>query len=132
MSHRIEFDGKQKILRIAFDGDVTEASFLEAISAVIEFLKKIQILGRVTDFTNAGQVLLSGEFLRKLAMSDLFEPNAAEINRVIIAPQPATFGLARMFQMYRESSGNAPKVVRDMDEALRALGVASVHFRPVK
>jgi hypothetical protein len=47
---------------------------------------------------------------------------------MMVAPQPALSGLARMFEMHRESLGVQVQVVHSMDEAYDLLGVTPQDF----
>lgn len=132
LDYTIEFDEKRGIAVFRFSGNVTEESFLAAATVFRDFIEKNPVTARITDFSSAGQVLLSAEFIRKLAISDLFERGKPNLMRVIVAPQPAVFGLARLFEMSREPFGNAPVVVRSMEEALQVFGVESLNLTPVQ
>ncbi len=126
LDYRIEFDEKQRILLIAFNGDVTETSFLTGISVAREFMKKNRIQEESLRFLGcSSDPGFRENLVGKLAISDVFVLSASDVLRVIVAPQPSIFGLARMFEMYRESAGKAPTVVRDMPEALKFLNVES-------
>lgn len=130
--HTLEFDEKQRILLFALHGDVTETSLLAGLSVNVEFLKKNRIRARIIDFSNVRRLLVSGEFVRTLAISDVFVLSASDMLRVIVAPQPSIFGLARMFGTLRESVGKPATVVRDMPEALKFLNVDSLDLKPVE
>lgn len=132
LDYKIEFDEKRAIVVLRFVGNVTEESFLAANTVMREFIEKNQLVGRITDFSAAGQVLVSAEFVRKLAISDLFERGKPNLIRVIVAPQPAVFGLARMFQVAREPFGRPPAVVKTMEEALQVFGVEALNLTPVE
>lgn len=47
---------------------------------------------------------------------------------MIVASQPALYGLARMFQLSRDSMGGQLEVVQSLDEAYKVLGVAPRDF----
>jgi len=47
---------------------------------------------------------------------------------VIVAGQPALYGLARMFELSRDSMGGRLQIVRSMDEAYGLLEVAPQDF----
>ena len=50
--------------------------------------------------------------------------------RVVIAPSPAAFGLARMFEIVGESTRPNFHVVRTSKEAFAILGVLEPQFKP--
>jgi hypothetical protein len=132
MEYRIEFDEKRGIVVLRFLQDVTEDLLLSTAVIMRDLIRDKEPVGRITDYTDARKILVSSEFVRKFAISDVYELTRPDLKRIIVAPQPVVFGLARMFQANRDSVGQAPVVVRTMDEALEVLGVESLDLRPVR
>ena len=59
-------------------------------------------------------------------------PEPTENPHFIVMPSVAGYGLARMYQIVGELSQPLVHVVRNLDEALAALGVQSPHFEPLE
>jgi hypothetical protein len=71
---------------------------------------------QLMDFTQATQVDLSGEDVRRLAKQNIFSPDS---RRAILAPSDSVYGLGRMFEILREMTGERGiRVFRNLDEAL--------------
>lgn len=132
MNFRIEFDANHGIVHLLYEGRLTETSFLAGLQAIDSFAKSHSIKAVVTDFSAIGSdhFELSTPFLRSFAQSHL--SIAPGKPRVVVATQPALFGLARMYQTLRESvsSSTIPGVARSLTDALKWLGVETADFRP--
>ena len=71
---------------------------------------------QLMDFTHATRVDLTGEDVRRLAETTIFSPDS---RRAILVRGDAEYGLARMFEILRETMGERGiRVFRDLDEAL--------------
>ncbi len=72
---------------------------------------------QLTDFTGVTKVELSSETVRIIASEQIF---AEHSRRAVVAPTTQIFGLARMFQAYRELSGGkeSVQIFQDREEAL--------------
>ena len=75
---------------------------------------------QVADFTGTTSILVSSEDVRAMAARNFFGQGA---RRCVIAPTPEIFGLARMFQTFRELSGGKEElnIFSEREEALRWL-----------
>lgn len=75
---------------------------------------------QLSDFTAVTKVEITPEAIRVIASQQLFADNA---RRAIVAPTREIFGLARMFQAYRELSEGKEGIAifRDREQALRWL-----------
>jgi len=133
LGYRIEFDSTHRIVHLVYDDGVTETSFLAGLKSVEYFAKLHSISGIITDFSaiGSGDFRLSNPFLRAFAQSH--SSIASGKPRIIVAPQPAIFGLARMYRTLRESvrDSTVPGVARTFEDALKLLGVESPEFKPV-
>jgi hypothetical protein len=71
---------------------------------------------QLMDFTQATQVDLSGEDIRRLARHNIFSP---DFRRAILAPSDSVYGFGRMFEILLEMKGERGiRVFRNLDEAL--------------
>jgi hypothetical protein len=126
MSHRIEFDIKDRILLLSFTGIVTEDSFAAGISEAVGFFKVNGMEGAIIDHSEIEVFLVSITFMRNYV-------NAREIvtpekPRVLVAPDPAVYGLYKAFQTHAEASRVSLIPVRTMAEAYEVLKLDSPVF----
>ena len=71
---------------------------------------------QLMDFRQVIRVDLSGEDVRKLAQTTIFSPNS---RRAMLVSSDLEYGLARMFEILRETMGERGiRVFRDLNEAL--------------
>lgn len=128
MGYRFELDSANRILRARFDGQVTDELFLEfyrvAVPAVVA---STDYRSSIVDFTDVTSFELTPETLRALAWSPPADPKSARV-RVIVAPTPSVFGLARMFAAYGEDTRPNLHIVRSLKEAFAVLGVTKCNF----
>ena len=57
---------------------------------------------------------VSGATMQHLAQSSVFDPT---IRRAIVVDSDASYGIARIFQTFREINGEAVRIFRSLDEA---------------
>src|SRR5580704_9792301 len=68
------------------------------------------------DLTHVTQVELTSKDVHRLAQRSIFSPDS---RRAILASRDLVFGLARMFEIYRDILGeNGIRVFRNLDDAL--------------
>ncbi len=125
----MKFAEKNRTILLAFQNVVTEASFLEAAAAARSFVLANPVDGIIVDFSGIQRLDVSAAFIRKFV--DSFPIVSPATPRAVVAPQPAVYGIARMFQTLRESKGGVPSIVRTLDEAYKLLGLAMPEFKPV-
>ena len=71
---------------------------------------------QLLDVTQVTKLEIGSEDVRRIAESDSFSPNP---RLAIVATSSLVFGMARMFQIFREMKGEEKtRVFRDRDEAL--------------
>jgi hypothetical protein len=68
------------------------------------------------DFSHVTRLELTSDHIRQLAQDSPFSPHT---RRALLVASDAAYGLARMFEMLRESAGDTGiEVFRNLDEAL--------------
>ena len=68
------------------------------------------------DLTNITEVELTSKDVHRLAQRSIFSPDS---RRAILVSRDLVFGLARMFEIYRDILGeNGIRVFRNLDDAL--------------
>jgi hypothetical protein len=126
MDYVVDLDPTHWVLRIT----VTTALTDEACMNIYRGIKRLASQGgpyeaSITDLSKVVDYPVSFDTIKALAeTSTQIYPGP----RVIVAPQPALFGLARMFEMHRNSMGVAVQVVQSMDEAYELLKVTPEDF----
>jgi hypothetical protein len=125
---RFEFDSANKILLARLEGIATDESVAAFYWAFGRYAIATDANASILDLSSITQVAVSTEFIRELARQEPAMPDAEHRRRIIVAPKPSTFGVARMFQLVGERKRPLLEVVHTMDEALLALGVGSPRF----
>jgi hypothetical protein len=128
MDYVVDLDPTHRVLRITVTAALTDEACRDIYRAVARLASQggpyhaaITDLSRVEDFS------VSAETIRALAATGPMIHG--EGPRVIVAPQTAAYGLARMFELYRDSKGGKLQtVVRSMDEAYELLKVSPEDF----
>jgi len=127
MEFVVDLDPKHRVLRITVTAALTDESARNIYRAVAQLALQGGPYAVITDFSQVVDFPLSAETIRSLAASALPIPLGDRPN-VMVARQPALFGLARMFEMHRESMGVELEVVHSIDEAYDLLNVAPQDF----
>ena len=131
MPYRIEFDSSHQILRGQFEGRVTDEELKEFYQVATETVARIQPRGGIMDFSAVTSFEVSPDTIRGLAKLPPAMPDP-RAPRVLIAPAPDIFGLARMFQFEGEETRPSLHVVRTSKEAGAILGIQQLNFEPLK
>ena len=123
----VDLDPTHRVLRITVMTALTD----EAAKAIYQAVARVASQGgpyaAITDLSQVVDFPISADTIRTLAATASPIPLAGRTS-VIVARQPALFGLARMFEMHRESMGRETKVVHSMGEAYDLLKVTSKDF----
>lgn len=134
LDYAVDLDPTHRLLRITVATALTD----EACRNIYFRIKRLvsrggPYEGTIFDLSQVVDATVSSDTIRTLALSDPIAPG--EGPRVIVASKTALFGLARMFELYRDSSGGKLQtVVQSLDEAYDLLKVTpqefSVHLFP--
>lgn len=129
MAYHCEFDVAGGILLSRFEGRLTEEAAVEFYQAFERELVASNARASICDLTLVTEFAVGSSFLRGLAGR---QPILLEATRphILVAPTNVGFGLMRMYQIQAEVVRPHLMVVRTVNEALSALGVASAHFEP--
>jgi hypothetical protein len=131
MGFRFEFDRTLHILLGRLDGRLTNEVLSDYYEAARKRAKATNAKGGITDFTGVTEFAVTGEFVRQLAKREPILPDTKR-PRVVVAPKAVAFGIARMFQITGERTRPRLMVVHTLDEALTALGIASLRLEPLE
>jgi hypothetical protein len=128
MDFAVDLDPTHRVLRITVATDLTD----EACKNIYSGIKRLAsrggpYQGTILDFTQVVDFPVSSETIRALASTGPAVPG--EGARILVAREPALYGLARMFELYRESmGGKLQTVVQSLDEAYELLKVTPQDF----
>lgn len=129
---RFEFDPRNKILLLRFEGRLTDESLSEIHRTARIHWAATGARAGIGDYTSATEFPLSAELVRTLARQGAPMPEPTEHPHFIVMPNTTGYGLARMYQIIGELRQPLVHVVRSLDEALAALGVQSSHFESLE
>lgn len=125
----MDFDARNKILRVTLQGRVTDEIMLETYATVARYVASHPPCRGITDISEVEEFEVSSNTIRQLAE----KPPAfltADM-RILIAPKAHVYGMARMFQILGGKTRPNLHIVRSMDEAYRLLQVESPEFGPM-
>jgi hypothetical protein len=113
-------DVERRLILSSASGEVTGTELLSHQARLIRDPDFDPNFHQLADFTGTTRVSVSSEDVRALAARNIFAPGS---RRCVIAPTSEIFGLARMFQTFRELSGGKEElqIFRDREEAMRWL-----------
>ena len=131
MGFRFEFDSASRILLINMEGEISDTVIRQLDGAVRKHASEKKPAVQIVDCSGITKFAMSSDFVRRLGKRK--PPGyALQARRLIIAPTPVSFGLARMYQMAGEPQHSEVIIVRSMKEALSEIGVEQVRFEPLE
>jgi len=128
MAFLMEFDARNNVLRLTIDGRLTDAMMLEVLEASARYFSSHPPCRGIADVSKVTANEVSSGAIMQMAKIPAAGP---ELMRVVVAPKDHSYAIARMFQIYSESTRPNFHVVHTMDEAYRLLEVESPEFHPV-
>src|SRR3954468_19982589 len=129
MSHVIEFDPQEKIIRVTVHGELTDSGAAQLFTSVRAFLDSNEVRGGILDLSPVTGLGVALDNVRRLSKSPpLFKPPQT---RVIVAPNDFIYGMARLFQISRSEIHSDLHVVRTLDEAYKIHGLEAPSFQVV-
>lgn len=131
MAYHIDFDSKNQILRGRFEGQVTDKELRKFYQVAEKLVARIVPRAGIIDFEDVTSFKVSPETIRNLAYLPPAMPDPRQ-PRVIVAPAPDIFGMARMFQLESEETRPNLHVVHKLREACAILGVQHLKFKPIQ
>jgi hypothetical protein len=129
LAYQIAFDEKRRIVLVTFYNDLTESALTRAYFAVAAFASANPLEGVLIDLTYISEFGIRSDFVWEFISTR--DPVAAGKPHVVAAPDDTAFGMARMFQMYRNLPNDNFDVFRTMDEAVGLLGLTLSEFKPI-
>jgi|SRR5882672_5261295 len=113
-------DTKLGLVSSMATGGVTAAELLGHQNRLMRDPDFDPTFNQLADFSETTSVSVSSDDIRTLATRNIFERSA---RRCVVAPTAEIFGLARMFQAFRELSGGKEElhIFKERKEALHWL-----------
>ena len=130
MGFAVEFDATNEILRIAFEGQLTDAVAVACSETVSKCVTSLPPCSSIVDLSQVTKYEVSPQAMRQFARAAPSSSPAAR-TLVIVAPKESAFGMSRMFQLLTENTIPNQHVVRTMEEAYKLLHVKIPEFRPL-
>jgi hypothetical protein len=119
---RYEYDPATRIVRIEISGEVREAELVDLAQKLASDESFAPGHGELVDLRGLGNTDVSAPALRQVAGIFARTDRHADRTRVAVcAPDDLAFGLSRMYEAFRESSGLQLRVFRTLGEAERWL-----------
>ena len=127
VGYRVDLDPQHRALRITVSTALTDGVARDIYRTVARLAFRDGPYAVVTDLSQVLDFPISANTIRDLAATTPLIPLGGRPS-VIVARQPALFGLARMFEMHREAMGVQLQVVHSLDEAYDLLEVTPEDF----
>jgi uncharacterized protein YggT (Ycf19 family) len=131
MSYHFEFDSTNRILRVGFEGPVTDQILTEFYAGAGEYVARTLPRGAIIDFSAVTSFVVASSTVFILARSTPVMEDHKTI-RVIVAPGEQVFGISRIFQILGESTRPALRLVRSLEEAFAMFEIRDPRFEPVR
>ena len=126
MDYLIDLDPAHRVLRLTVTKPLTDDSLTDIYRSLSHVAAKSGPYASIFDVSQVEDSPLSADTIRALAATAPAVPVGRP--RVVVASTPALYGLARMFELTRDSMGGQFHVVRDLDQAYDLLKVTAEDF----
>jgi hypothetical protein len=130
MPYVFEFDSANALLQGRLYGVVTSEEFRDYFRQGVRCVTAKKPRAGITDLTAVTSFDVTPQTIRDLAASRPVAP-AENLLRVIVAPSPDVFGMARMFESHGEATRPNLHVVKTGREALVIVGVPEPNFETI-
>jgi hypothetical protein len=127
---RADFDATNKILRITFEGRLTDAVAFDCSAAAKRWAASCRPDHVIVDLSKVTKYDVTAQAIRRFATKpDSSFPAAPTL--LVVAPQANAYGMSRMYQLLTEFTRSNQHVLHTIDEAYERLQVQSPEFRPL-
>lgn len=131
MPYRFEFDPANRIIRCRLDGKVTDEELTGCYRDADRYARQTDPLVGIMDMSAVSSFVVSANTISKLALSTPAMPHPERL-RILIAPAPEIFGIARMFEVEGQELRPDLHVVHSEKEALAILELQETRFEPIQ
>lgn len=129
MGYLLEFDSVNHVLRVRFEGELTEDLLWESYKDGKRHAPP-DTHGAIFDLSAVTSIQVDAAAMQELArMPPIIDD---PLPRFIVASSDLVYGSARMFQSYGGKTRQALHVVRTITEAYSSLGITAEHFTPLE
>jgi hypothetical protein len=116
MAASYKIDKERRLVMSTGSGVLTLADLLAHQEKLLADPDFSPDFSQLWDLTNITEVELTSKDVHRLAQRSIFSPDS---RRAILVSRDLVFGLARMFEIYRDILGeNGIRVFRNLDDAL--------------
>ena len=116
MAFFYKIDKKQRLVMTTVSGVMTLADGLSHQNTIRNDPEFAPTFSQLMDLTHATRIDLTQQDIHRLAQTNVFSPNS---RRAILVKTDVAYGLARMYELLRETMGeHGIRVFRNLDEAL--------------
>jgi len=129
--YRFDFDPFNRIARCSLEGRIGAEEVKKCYQDAADFFAITDAHAGIFDLTGVVSLDFPTQTVRELAKRPPVLPNPDRI-RVAIAPAPAVFGVARMFELLTDKTRPNLHIVRTAQEAWAILCVLEPQFKPYK
>jgi hypothetical protein len=126
MDYVIDLDPTHHVLRATVTGAFTDEGCTELYRTLECVASRNGPYAGIMDLSQVADFPISSRTIRVLAATNPALPTGK--TRVIVASEPVMYGLARMFELSRDSMDGQLQVVRSPEEAYDLLGVRPEDF----
>jgi hypothetical protein len=126
MDYVIDLDPVHRVLRATVTSAFTDEGCTDLYRTVERIASRGGPYAGILDLSPAPAFPISSKTIWVLATTNPALP--AGKPRIIVAREPVIYGLARMFELIRDSMGGELQVVRSPQEAYDVLGVRPADF----
>jgi hypothetical protein len=111
-----KIDKERKLVMSSGSGVLTIEDILMHQERLLEDPDFDSSFSQLTDFTQFAKIDITADQVRIAAKKNIFSPRS---RRALVVKNDLQYGLARMFEIHRDSAGEVGiRVFRNMDEAL--------------
>jgi hypothetical protein len=129
MGFFFENDSTNKIMRLSFEGRVTDAGLWASYSIAVKYFASRPACRGIISFVDVSSFEVHPEMVKSLTRSAPALP--VEFPIIVVAPQQNIYGMARLFSILGKDKGPNLTVVRSMPEAYELFRLKSPEFRRV-
>lgn len=127
MTYRFEFDPANGILRVCYAGDIGDELLRKCYKDTPQAVGRTNPRAIIIDLSEVTSFDVSPQIIYELAE---YKPTVKDpaIPRIIVAPTPHMFGMARMFQIIGGHSRPMLQVVNSLKVAYAELDITKPQF----
>jgi hypothetical protein len=127
VDYRVDLDPAHSVIRLTVTAEIVT---LELAEDIYRHLSEVTSQGgpyaAIFDLSEVRKSTIPAEAIRSFALRAPAVPEGR--TRVEVAKEPSVYGLARMFQLYRDFMGEQYQVVHSLEEAYDMIGVHPEDF----